>query len=296
VPDTVLSNAPGADASILRNWSLPHAHRGAKRFVVLYSREDNVLGPYTGPRRAEAPAGVPEPLAGMLERASRADAVEDLTDGADGRREVGGEALPNIVTGTSVYRLAVLLGVPLVDEVEGRLVPAWSPEQVVRAVRARVANWLNVEENVRRYEEAYRRVQAREGGLPTWDDLPAEVQELFPELGREGARLAWEAARELAEQGREAGLRLRALLEADFESKDIRPALGWAGLKEAAQEDDFIAKMISTEKFVEVNQTPWLKSHSGMLEPTEELREKVYKEEIMQRYILRTTGFGRHKL
>ena len=106
------------------------------------------------------------------------------------------------------------------------------------------------------------------------------------------------AARELAQRGREAGLRLKALLEADFESKEIRPALGWAGLKSAAEQDEFIRKMLSIEKFVEVNQTPWLKSHSGMQEPQGELgemlREKSYWDAIVRRMLEDGGGFGKY--
>ena len=102
------------------------------------------------------------------------------------------------------------------------------------------------------------------------------------------------AARELAQRGREAGLRLKALLEADFESKEIRPALGWAGLAEARKLDGFIDDMYKDGKLVEVNQTPWLKSHSGMQEPTEDLRREVYQEEILKRIKKDGGGFGRY--
>jgi hypothetical protein len=46
VPDTALSNDPGRDTSVLRNWNFIHAHRAAKKIVVLYSDQDNILGPY----------------------------------------------------------------------------------------------------------------------------------------------------------------------------------------------------------------------------------------------------------
>ena len=102
------------------------------------------------------------------------------------------------------------------------------------------------------------------------------------------------AARELAERGREAGLRLKALLEADFESKEIRPALGWAGIEEAIGIDPHIRTMFQEGKLVPVNQTPWLKSHSGMQEPTEDLRREVYQKEIMERIKNDGGGFGRY--
>ncbi len=46
VPDTALSNDPGGDTSVLRNWNFIHAHRAARKIVVLYSDQDNILGPY----------------------------------------------------------------------------------------------------------------------------------------------------------------------------------------------------------------------------------------------------------
>lgn len=44
VPDTALSNDPGKDTSVLRNWTFTHAHRAAKKIVVLHSNRDNILG------------------------------------------------------------------------------------------------------------------------------------------------------------------------------------------------------------------------------------------------------------
>lgn len=46
VPDTALSNDPGKDSSVLRNWNFIHAHRAAKKIVVLHSNRDNILGRY----------------------------------------------------------------------------------------------------------------------------------------------------------------------------------------------------------------------------------------------------------
>ncbi len=86
-------------------------------------------------------------------------------------------------------------------------------------------------------------------------------------------------------------------LEADFESKDIRPALGWAGLEFARDVDESIKRMYQAGKIIEVNQTPWLKSHSGMQEPRGELgeilRQKSYHDAIVEP-MLKTTGFGRY--
>ncbi|MDY0212810.1 MAG: hypothetical protein RBR06_07370 [Desulfuromonadaceae bacterium] len=46
VPDTALSNNPAKDTSVLRNWNFIHAHRTAKTIMVLYSGQDNILGPH----------------------------------------------------------------------------------------------------------------------------------------------------------------------------------------------------------------------------------------------------------
>lgn len=69
--------------------------------------------------------------------------------------------------------------------------------------------------------------------------------------------------------------------------------MGWAGLEEVKEIDPFIRMNVERGKFIPVNQTPWLKSHSGMHEPTEELREKVYRGVIWERF-LKKSGFGRY--
>jgi hypothetical protein len=67
--------------------------------------------------------------------------------------------------------------------------------------------------------------------------------------------------------------------------------MGWWGLKAAADIDPFIQQKINEGKFDEVNQTSYLKTHSGMQEPTDIIRTEVYKKRIFQQ-MKDTTGFG----
>ena len=52
-PDTVLSPNKESDTSVLGNWHFPHAHLTAKKFVVLHTRHDNILGKHNIETRAE---------------------------------------------------------------------------------------------------------------------------------------------------------------------------------------------------------------------------------------------------
>ena len=71
--------------------------------------------------------------------------------------------------------------------------------------------------------------------------------------------------------------------------------MGWAGLKNAQNVDPFIAEMISSGKFIQVDQTPWLFSHSGMKIPTKVLFDNVIKKRIMDEFIMKGDGvFGRY--
>jgi len=292
VPDTALSNDPGQDASIMRNWALVQAHKPARRYVVLYSREDNVLGPHQAEPELDLPP-VPRPAAGLAESLSRPDLREDLIPGADGRVELA-EAVPDLLVQHAVYELSTIIGIPFVDEVDGKPRLWFDPRQGWRQLASYLDNWINPQENVRRYEETYRRLKASLKRRPTWDDLPESLQEAFPVLGRLHDALPLDAARQLAEAQQEAVIRLRALIETDFRSKEVRPAMGWAGIEEAVKIDDSIARMFDAGKILPVNQTPWLKSHSGMQEPTEALRKEVYQKEIMNRIKKDGGGFGNY--
>lgn len=83
VPDTALSNNPEKDTSVLRNWNFVHAHRAARKIMVLHSNRDNVLGKHV-------------------------DDVSFAQDRAD--KDAGGEAGSGKLGG--VYRLATVAGVP----------------------------------------------------------------------------------------------------------------------------------------------------------------------------------------
>ncbi len=83
IPDTALSNNPEQDTSVLRNWNFIHAHRAARKIMVLHSNRDNVLGKH----------------------ANDASFAQDRAD-----KDAGSEAWSGKVGG--VYRLATVAGVP----------------------------------------------------------------------------------------------------------------------------------------------------------------------------------------
>ncbi|WP_221250588.1 alpha/beta hydrolase [Desulfuromonas versatilis] len=86
VPDTALSNDPSKDTSVMRNWNFIHANRTAKTIMVLYSQQDNILGPHRNDQ-------------------DRQRDRDNLTEAAAGR--VGG-----------LYTLAQATGVPLATEID----------------------------------------------------------------------------------------------------------------------------------------------------------------------------------
>ncbi len=93
------------------------------------------------------------------------------------------------------------------------------------------------------------------------------------------------------EMGEDAIKTVKAFVEADFEVKKPRPAMGYSGPEMV--EDRFVRDMRDKGKLIPVDQKLWLFSHSGMKLPSALLLEKVYEERIMQR-LLRDTGFGRY--
>ena len=84
---------------------------------------------------------------------------------------------------------------------------------------------------------------------------------------------------------------LRALKYTEFKTVSPRQAMGWTQAKEI---DKSIRKMIADKKIFEVDQKAWLNNHSGMMIPTEDLRQHIYKDVIMDRYIKPYTGFGKY--
>ncbi len=254
-------------------------------------KHGNVLGPHQAEPELDLPP-VPNPAVGLAESLSRPDLREDFVPGRDGRVELA-EAVPDLLVQRAVYQVSTLIGMPFVDEVEGETRFWFDPRQGWQELMSRLDNWINPGENIRRYEATYRRLKAELERRPTWDDLPEPLQEAFPALGRIREALPLDAARRLVEAQQDAVTRLRALVETDFRSKEVRPAMGWAGLEEVKEIDPFIRMNVERGKFIPVNQTPWLKSHSGMQEPTEDLRKEVYEKEILKRIKQSGGGFGR---
>ena len=70
--------------------------------------------------------------------------------------------------------------------------------------------------------------------------------------------------------------------------KEPRPVMGWAGLN---LDDKFIRDNMN-KKFIQINQTHWLYSHSGMKVPTQALFDNVIRDRIVNQMIKDGGGFG----
>lgn len=257
VPNTSLSNDPGKDSSVLRNWNFIHAHRAAKKIVVLYSEGDNVLGPHK----------------------SKGSINGDLKSGVSveaylGRRYKIGELLDVYVPTT--YELATRVGVPAMQLIYA----PWSIKYLHRR------NW--VADNLPKIEQAMREQIAKDSNDLFTDHLvPKRYESLLPPpLG--SMLYTGRVTREMADDAMKT---LRALANAEYEDKAPRPAMGYDGPE--IDKDFFIQRLVREGKIVPVDQKLWLFTHSGMRIPSGLLFEKVYGERIMQR-ILRDTGFGRY--
>ena len=277
VPDTALSNDPKADTSILRNWNFIHAHKAAKRFVVLYSQNDNILGPYAEQKGAldDYPKlpGVADDIANHF---SKPDVNEDMTEGEDGRTDyVEG------ITGSlgSSYKVATQVGVSMFDTSGNTIVPFWNnPDFYLGHIRN-----LDIEGNYKRYQKELNKIEANDKTGTAFDNLPRYWYEWFAPI-LYYKRISQEISEDIFNH-------LRALKNTDIQTVSPRPAMGWNGLGAAREVDNHTKNLLASEKITQVNQTPWLKTHSGMQEPTDSIRSNVYKKEIMDR-ILKYTGFG----
>lgn len=283
VPDTALSNDPKADTSILRNWNFIHAHKAAKHFVVLYSQNDNILGPYADQKGPlDAYPNLPGVADDIYNHINKPDVNEDLTKGDDGRTDyVEG------ITGSlgSSYKVATQVGVPMFDTSGIRIVPFWNnPAFYLGHIRN-----LDIEGNYKRYQQELNKIKANDKTGPAVDNLAPYWYEWFAPILYYN-RINREVSEDFFNH-------LRALKNTDIQTISPRQAMGWNGLKAAADTDPFIRQKINEGKFVEVNQTPWLKTHSGMQVPDGEtaqmLREKSYRDTIMVR-IKESSGFGQY--
>ena len=217
-PDTALSNDPLQDTSILQNWHFPHAHAGAQKLVILYSEQDNILGPYTSLKH-----GINDLLNGQWDEAI----VQDIYGAATEGIKLGEYGEPFIYSGTPV--------------------------------KDKSGHWFWAQQ------------QWRDG----WQRLGARRREAFIKAMQECQ------SPQMYVCGPEAASKAREIR--------VRPAMGWKGVNPG---DPFTNKLESVGKIVQVNQTDWLYSHSGMKIPTEKLFEEIITKQIMQRIHDEGGGFG----
>ncbi|MDN6319412.1 MAG: hypothetical protein L0J77_06575 [Marinobacter sp.] len=93
-------------------------------------------------------------------------------------------------------------------------------------------------------------------------------------------------------------LRLKKLAVNDWvPEQPPRPALGHVGFDEVTGEhatelDEFIDRSLTDGKFIPVDQSTWLFSHSGMRVPSEEVFKRSFVDEIMEPILKEGVGFG----
>lgn len=241
VPNTALSNDPGKDSSVLRNWNFIHAHRAAKKIVVLYSEGDNILGPHKSKDSLEGDVKSGEFVEAYL-----------------GRSYKIGELLEVYVPTT--YELATRVGVPATQLIYA----PWSKRRNL------------VADNLPKIEQALREQVAKDSnGLFTDHLVPKRNESLLPHpLG--SMLYTRRVTREMADDAMKT---LRALANAEYEHKTPRPAMGNVGPEMV--EDRFVERMYREGKLIPVDQKLWLFTHSGMRIPSDLLFENVYKDRIM---------------
>ena len=264
VPDNVFAQTDTSDQSPLGSWHLPHASEGAKRFVVLYSNKDNVLG------------GHPD-LAADLDDTWHWRTAEFA--GALGGAYQFRTGIPLFSHATGTGALVNELAQPYLDAADQELggLPPASPypysARTGYARRQRQRAWPAFERAIRNQA-----AQCRNGVHSSYavleqcpllapiltdfapvdtDDYVAKVRQVFFDPG----------------------------------TYNTRPALGYSGpdLSDAKPQ-----KMQANGKLIPVPQSHVLFSHSGMRVPSEALFEEIYQRVIWRQTLEINGGFGRY--
>ncbi len=259
VPNNVFSNKEGF-------WSFPDAAKATKKITVLYSQNDNVLGP------------IPKNQSIQLE-VNKAKPIEEL--------------IPALALGflglDSVYELAMWLDVPLSypfrqsnqnilyrklrqeykrDDLDATL---WFQER--KDKEHPPASMINFESKLQQLPD-YLDSQLKLAGYPELAELTEILKSKFADdillffvatcyLGTNQTRL------------KEALESLNVIIN-HFPHAFI-PALGYTGYVM----DDTTKQLEKSGKLHYTNQTPWLWAHSAMKDPSKAVMENVYKKVIM---------------
>lgn len=274
LPDNVFSTSID-DKTIDKLYAFPYATLAARRIHVLYSKHDQVVGPMIVPMYFLQPFFKPMPSNKLLY------GIFKVIDWLGKKIKLPGQL-------NCIYAIANLVNKPL-------------------------SYLFNSHENrIEFYSHWQRRYPRDHQGIQFKNNLQAQqhhIRQQYPHAYNylSLAIVAYQQGAEqmLAEiinqQVREAGHRLlnfssiskdvdgylyvdhplanelATLLITMFISKDAapRPALGWHGV--ANPQHPKIQQLISQNKLILRDQTPFLDKHSGMREPSAELMRQVYK-------------------
>jgi hypothetical protein len=251
----------------------PYAHRAAKQFVVLHSRNDGILGGRFNlarlALRTSSPRIAHDLITGKID-ALEEDVIEHL-GGAYPKKwwRIPRGGLPGPLN--DIYREYF----PLVTY-SGEYTQNKELRQYLHP-----SNWPAMQQAM--IEEMER---LRHHDTSDWDAIP-DYNLLAPVAIR----------RVLREDHLHDYIHdLRTLvLNAYSPDSRPRPALGYVGFEEIRKHDPFIRQHSERSgKFAFVKQDDWLFTHSGMRIPDVPLFDEVYKKRIMQQFLLSNSAFGRY--
>ena len=304
VADNALTNDSSRDVHPLGLGVFPAAHSAARKIVVLHSRSDGILGPDNSDddvlwRKA---LSFKHPIATIAWTAATSDnPVDDIAGYFKGAYDKKWWTFPGFLKNgfepviTTLYKDYFPLRI--LDHPDRPLTTTYvatpkgpdSLEATFDRVKSDIeANWVRLEKDIL--------TEATALWQPCIDCLrngerPPDYTLLAP-LNHK-ASVSPQMAKDYV-------LRLKKLAVNNWVPEQRpRPALGYVGFDEvtrrgAAEFDDFIDRSLTDGKFIPVDQSKWLFSHSGMRIPSEDVFDRSYRAEIVRRISDEGVGFGRY--
>jgi len=294
VADNALTNDASRDSHPLGLGVFPYAYKAAKQIVVLHSKNDGILGPAspTDENWWQALVRHASPVsAAIRDIVASNDAMDEFLGYVHGAYDKKWWTFPSFLDNG--------FG-PAIESLYSDYLPlAFNAEQADRARRGyplqqlrqqALGNWQRLEQDILAEAQSLRQhcIDCLRNG-----ERPPKYMLLAPLNHR--ASISMEAAQEYVE-------RLKALALNNWRPENApRPALGYVGFEGVAKDQDspqfdpFISRNFDQGKFLVLDQTGWLLSHSGMKIPSDEVFEKSYTDAIMKPIVREGAGFGRYK-
>ncbi|UQG62141.1 alpha/beta hydrolase [Marinobacter sp. M3C] len=293
VADNALTNDSSRDVHPLGLGVFPAAHSAARKIVVLHSRGDGILGADNSEDEAwwRKALSFKHPVATTAwDLATADDPMDDVLGNLRGAYDKKWWTFPSFLDngfGPAIEKLYTDY-LPLTFE-------AWMTAHPQRSLATPETLKQTVQENWTRLEKDIL-TEANALWQPCIDCLrngerPPDYTLLAP-LNHQ-ASVNPQMAKDYV-------LRLKKLAANNWvPEQQPRPALGYVGLDEvtrrgAAEFDDFIDRSLTDGKFIPVDQSTWLFSHSGMRIPSEEVFNRSYDAAIMRRVVNEGGGFGHY--